>query len=138
MSAQTSHCTTRRQNPGKKTHFAINFTELVVTTETTDPDQPWSIPGHTIIPHTEVNSILITVPVTLKFDNKFVTTYAFLVVAVTSRKTNRKTPEQLLVPFHQKSEKLLIGGFHQSLQVPDEVFSLQNIFECRSSQSQFR
>ena len=50
--------------------------------------------------------------------------------------------EQIQVPFHQKSEKLLIGGFHQSLQIPahpvnikihpfgnnNEVFSLQNIF----------
>ena len=30
------------------------------------------------LPHTKLNSILITVPVTLEFNNKFVSTYAFL------------------------------------------------------------
>ena len=96
----------------------------------------------TPLPHTKVNSILITVPVNLEFNNKFVSIYAFLDMGSSCSYLQKDIAEQLHVPFHQKSEKLLLGGFHQSLQIPahpvnikihpfgnnNEVFSLRNIF----------
>ena len=68
------------------------------------------------LPHTKINSILITVPVTLELYKKFVSTY-LLDMGSSSRYVQKNIAEQLQVPFHQKSEKLLIGGFHQSLQI---------------------
>ena len=70
------------------------------------------------LPHTKVNSILITVPVTLEFNNQFVSTYAFLDKGSSCSYLQKDIAEQLLVPFHQKPEQLLIAGFHQSLQIP--------------------
>ena len=94
------------------------------------------------LPQTKVNSILITEPVTLEFNNKFGSTYAFLDLGSSCSYFQKDIAEQLVVPFHQKSEQLLIGGFHQSLQIPAhpvkikmhpfgnniEVSSLQSIF----------
>ena len=92
MSTQTSHCPTRRQYPCKKTYFPINFTEPVLTTTTTEPDQPWSISDNTTTTSSHESNLhshhshcfLLTltrhlrVPVTLEFNSKFVSTYAFL------------------------------------------------------------
>lgn len=93
-------------------------------------------------PQTNVNSLLITVPVTLEFNNKFISTYAFLDMGSSCSYLQKDIAHQLSVPFHQKPEQLLIGGFHQSLKIPahpvsirvhpfgnnNEVFNLDNIF----------
>ena len=65
--------------------------------------------------HCLIQKNLITVPVSIKF-NKFVNTYALLDMGNSCSYLQKGIAEQLQVPFHQKSEKLLIGGFHQSLQ----------------------
>ena len=66
------------------------------------------------LPHVNIISILITVSITLEFNNKIVSTYAFVDMGSCSY-LQKDMAEQQFAPFDQKSERLLIGDFHQSL-----------------------
>ena len=56
-----------------------------------------------LLPHTKVDSILITLPVTLEFNNKFGSTYVFLEMGSSCSYLQKDIAEQLQVSFHQKS-----------------------------------